>query len=82
MLQLKNLRENKDDILYSQKSRTNIFTPVNEQQELHAINNKLNAEKVDDPPKLNNQPINEYQIPFIATLQSIPFSLIIELLMG
>ena len=46
------LNEN-EDIVYSQKSNTSSFMPVNEQQqqELDAINNKLNADRAVDWPK-------------------------------
>lgn len=49
----------------------NSFIPVNEQQqqELDAIRDKLSLN--DEPinwPSVGNQPINEYQTPFLATL--------------
>ena len=66
-----------EDTVYNQTSEMSSFMPVNEQQqqELEAIKDKLCPNEPVNWPTVNNQPINEYQIPFLATL-ALPFSTI------
>ena len=59
-----------EDTVYNQTSEMSSFMPVNEQQqqELEAIKDKLCPKELVNWPTLNNQPINEYQKPFLVTL--------------
>ncbi|CAB3982591.1 Hypothetical predicted protein [Paramuricea clavata] len=59
-----------EDTIYNQTSEMSSFMPVNEQQQqdLEAIKDKLCPNKPVNWATVTNQPINEYQIPFLATL--------------
>ena len=59
-----------DDKVYNESSERSSFIPVNEQkqQELDAIRDQLSLNEPINWPSVDNQPINEYQTPFLATL--------------
>ena len=59
-----------NDQVYNKSSEMSSFMPTNEQQqqELDAIEGQLSLNKPIAWPSVHNQPINEYQTPFLATL--------------
>ena len=57
-----------EDVVYNETTNMSSFLPVGEQQELDAMRSQLSA---DDPvawPTVQVKPINEYQIPYLATM--------------
>ena len=59
-----------EDIVYNELTETNSFLPVGEQQEqeIEAVRNKLSANEPMPWPATENEPLNEYQIPHLATM--------------
>lgn len=63
--------ENADeDIVYNQSAEMSSFLPVAEQQqkEIQAIRNQICGNEPINWPSVDNQPLNEYQTPFLATM--------------
>ena len=59
-----------EDVVYNSSSEMSSFLPVGEQkqQEMEAIRNLLFAEEPIQWPTVSNDPLNEYQTPFLATM--------------
>ena len=69
-----------DTVLYDESTEMSSFLPVGEQQQqqqqqqLDAIRNQLSADEPMSWPTVEEQPLNEYQTPYLATI-GIPHSL-------
>ena len=56
--------------VYNQSAEMSSFLPVTEQQqkEIQAIRNQICGNEPINWPSVDNQPLNEYQTPFLATM--------------
>ncbi|XP_028394509.1 uncharacterized protein LOC114518706 [Dendronephthya gigantea] len=59
-----------EDIIYNESTEMSSFLPVGEQQqqEIEAVRNKLCGNEPMSWPTVDNEPINEYQVPYLATM--------------
>ena len=63
--------DSNEDKVYNELPEISSFMPTNQQQqqrELDAIKEQLSLNEQIDWPPVHNEPINEYQAPFLATL--------------
>ena len=61
---------NSEDQVYGVSTEMSSFLPLAEQQqqELDAVRNQLSAGKPMSWPRVKEQPLNEYQTPYLATM--------------
>ena len=59
-----------DDRVYNDSNDKSSFLPVGQQQEqeLDAVKNQLNGEEPMNWPSVDNQPLNEFEIPYLASM--------------
>ena len=57
-----------EDIVYNDSTEMSSFLPVGEQQELEAVRNQLSENEPMPWPSVENEPINEYQVSYLATM--------------
>ncbi|KAJ7321802.1 hypothetical protein OS493_033655 [Desmophyllum pertusum] len=67
-----------DDTVYNESTEMSSFLPVGEhqQQEIEAVRNQLlSAQELMEWPSVGDEPLNEYQTPFLATMAFLHYSL-------
>ena len=59
-----------EDVVYNSSSEMSSFLPVGQQQqqEMEAIRNQLFEQQPIEWPTVTDEPLNEYQTPFLATM--------------
>ncbi|CAB4011401.1 ATP-dependent DNA helicase PIF1 [Paramuricea clavata] len=57
-----------EDIVYNDPTEMSSFLPVSEQQQLEAVRNQLSENEPMPWPSVENEPINEYQVSYLATM--------------
>ena len=59
-----------EDIVYNNRTEMSSFLPVGEQQqqEIGAVRNQLSENEPMQWPSLDNEPLNEYQVSYLATM--------------